>query len=333
MKKLEITKKLEDMGDRLYRDDFVAILNMPAANFCGKRAELIVMPDGKLRQSCEGCVTQTIGNKDRLSMDQIREVIDYFSQEWGTKFLTVNGRGEVFYPVLREETAGKIRYAGSRGMQSYIFTPGNDLDAGTIRFLADNETIVMISLYGNPFIDADFFTGKQYPSAEGRLQNQARIAGNIRRLIDTYRESPKQPEEGATRIGMNYVVSEMDIQNPARLSELKEAAEMDGIYFQCNTPFQDNYDPQVQQKLKNLTDEYSTLHNPHTTVVNGQCQMGAKSGVTIDYNGNFFECPYMDGRGDGNFFGMTDSGRREVVRKYLHQTEFECTKRRTPVVP
>ena len=99
--KLEITKKLEDLGEDLLREDFVAILNLPDANLCSKRAERIELEDGTRRQSCKNCITQKIGLGERLSQEEVKEAIDYFAQNYGIQFITVNGRGEVF-PEFRK---------------------------------------------------------------------------------------------------------------------------------------------------------------------------------------------------------------------------------------
>ncbi|MBI4164021.1 MAG: hypothetical protein HY512_04105 [Candidatus Aenigmarchaeota archaeon] len=328
--KLEITKKLEDLGDQLDSDDFVAILNLPDANLCSKRGEMVELPDGARRQACKDCITQKVKLGERLSKGEVMEAIDYFAFEWGTRFITVNGRGEVFHPGIREMTLWKIRYAALKGIQSYIFTPGNDLDQNVSRTLANYGVNVMMSLRGNPFIDADFFDGKTYSVPDDpSLQNPAMIAGKLRGLIMAYKESPKQSEEGTTRIGMNYSVSEDDLKNPEKLRELKESANTNGIFFVCNTDFKPHTDKEVQAQLGALSREYTDFHQSHSTGVNGQCQMGAGSSATVDFDGRMFRCPYFMGKGDGKFQYMTDEQRKKVVTKYITDREFACALRRT----
>ena len=74
--KLEITKKLKDVGDSL--DSTIAILNLPAANLCEKRAEVVRTSNGSFEQSCKGCVTQKIKSGEGLPFDKIKEIIDFF---------------------------------------------------------------------------------------------------------------------------------------------------------------------------------------------------------------------------------------------------------------
>ena len=323
--KLEITKKLEDLGVHLYRNDFVAVLNMPTANKCEKRAEQVEI-NGRTQQACRNCVTQGIPSGRRLSLQQSVKIIDYFAGNYGTRFLTVNGRGDPFHPELKAETLGKIKHAKGRGVQSYVFTAGNNLDEPTCDFLACNEVNVMISLYGNKFIGPEFFEGVVYPQSTGRLQNQAKIAGNLRRLIGTY--NSRKPEQG-TRIGMNYVVLEEDLRDVERIRALQEAENNNRVFFVCNTPLKPHPNPAVQEQLRYLAREFSDFHISHSTGVNGQCQMGAGSSVTIDYDGTFYRCPYMSGRGDGNFLTLAELERRAVVKSYLSDRGWVCVMRGT----
>src|SRR3989344_1170218 len=99
-KKLEITKKLEDLASAGELDNGIAILNLPSANFCEKRAERVQVRE-TLQQSCFGCVTQGIKSKDYLGIDDIKRIIDFFSAEYGTRFITINGRGDPFHPKLK----------------------------------------------------------------------------------------------------------------------------------------------------------------------------------------------------------------------------------------
>ncbi|HLD78392.1 MAG TPA: hypothetical protein VJB16_05175, partial [archaeon] len=77
---LEITKKLADLGDALENPGVIAVLNLPAANLCEKRAELVAEPDGTLRQACEGCITQHVRGKRPMDREEVKAVIDHFGQ-------------------------------------------------------------------------------------------------------------------------------------------------------------------------------------------------------------------------------------------------------------
>ena len=101
--KLEVTKKLEDLGDKIWKDDFVAMLNLPDANICEKRSELVVV-NGEPEQACLGCITQGITSTGILSMDEIKQTINYFAENYGTKFITINGRGDPMHPKLKSNT-------------------------------------------------------------------------------------------------------------------------------------------------------------------------------------------------------------------------------------
>jgi hypothetical protein len=324
--KLEITKKLERRGSSL--EDSVAILNLPAANYCEKRAEMIQLDDGILEQACPGCISQGLDVKDRLSIEEIKQVIDYFATNFGTQFITVNGRGNPFHSKLAPETLEKVQYAHSKGIHSYVFTSGNNLDENTSQVLANCGTNIMISLFGNRFIDANFFKGKLYPKSQKPLQNQAEIAGNLRRLIEIYKQS-NQPEEGTTRLGMNYVVSETDLKNRQNVEELKIAANENGLFFVCNTDFQAHQNLNTQRHLEQLAVEQSNFQLRHSTQVNGQCQMGAGSSATVDYNGELFRCPYMSGMGDGRFITLPDNQIKEIMEGYIQDRGYVCVLRRT----
>ncbi len=325
--KLEITKKLEDLGEKLDRKDFVAILNLPDANLCEKRAEVVIGESGELEQACLGCITQGIVVSEMLSMSDIKSVIVFFADNYGTKFITINGRGDPLHPKLRERTLEKIRYAAEKGIQSYIFTAGQNLDWITCRILADYGVTVMMSLFGNKFIDADFFDGKEYSEAEGRLQNQAKIAENFRRLIKIYREHTNQPEKRTSRLGMNYVVSERDILDGAeKLRKLREAAHKNGIVLIVSTNFEPHPDTEIQKKLVQLVRQ--NTDTVYSTGVGGQCQMGAGSSATVDFNGQMYRCPYMRCRREGNFLRLTEDKRKEVIAKYLQSRDYACVVRR-----
>ena len=220
---------------------------------------------------------------------------------------------------LKSLNLSKVRYAFDKyGIQSYIFTSGNNLDNEVCSTLVGNDANIMISLFGNQFIDADFFAGREYTKALKPLQNQAEIADNLRRLIQAYREHPNQPEQGTTRIGINYVVSERDfVDKGTKVKDLKQATNDNGLFFVCNLPFQENPDKNIQELLKDIARAHSNFNLPHSTVVNGQCQMGAGSSVTIDYDGTMYRCPYMDIGGDGKIQNLGPKDIHEVVMRYM----------------
>lgn len=327
--KLEITKKLEDMAKDGILDSRIAILNMPAANYCEKRSETVYV-DGRLRQSCLGCVTQGIGSLGRLSLGRIKEIIDYFVEEYGTRFITINGRGDPFHPALKEETLEKIDYAARRhDVQAYVFTAGDNLDEKTCGLLAASGTNVLISLFGNAFIDAGFFAGKDYPSSSRPIQDRARIAGNLRRLIRVYRDANDKSEDWTTRLGMNYVVSERDLADKTRLVDLKRAANDNRLFFVCNTNFKPHPDADTQRLLEQMAEGYSDFHFRHSTPVNGQCQMGAGSSATIDYDGMLLRCPYMDNSdGDGRFQDLSVDELKTVLERYMLDRSYPCVMRK-----
>lgn len=325
-RKLEITKKLEDLYRVGKLDDVIAVLNLPSANYCEKRAEMVLV-GGIMQPSCHGCVTQGIGSKGRLRVEKIKNFIDFFAKEHGTKFVTINGRGDPFHPRLKEDNIEKIRYARDKhGIQSYVFTAGNNLDEATCRFLADHEVNVLISLFGNKFIDADFFAGKEYPTSKKPLQNQAEIAKNLRRLIRTFKEHRLQPEEGTTRIGMNYVVSEWDLADGgAKAKALKHTANENGIFFLVNTNFRRHPDDQTQKRFEALAHKLSDFNLRHSTVVDGICMMGSGPSVTIDCDGTFLACPYVDNKdGDGKFQELTPEGIKDLLSRYREGRLYSC---------
>lgn len=329
-RKLEITRELEKLAEEGNLDDMIAILNLPSANYCEKRAERVLV-GGELQQSCFGCVTQGIKSRDYLGIEEIKRIIDFFAETHGTRFITINGRGDPFNPRLKEENLEKIAYAfETYGIQAYVFTAGNNLDEQTCRMLAENRANVMISLFGNSFIDAGFFSGKEYPSAQRPLQNQAEIAGNLRRLIKAYRENPSQPEEGTTRIGMNYVVSERDLEDGGKkIMALKQAANDNGIFFVVNTRFQKHSDETVQSMFEQFAREYTDFRLQHSTAVSGRCQMGAGSSATVDFDGTLLRCPYMSvAQGDGKFQELSSGEIDAVIECYKQDRMYPCVMRK-----
>lgn len=329
-RKLEITEKLENLAQEGALDEGIAILNLPSANYCEKRAERIYV-DGRLQQSCFGCVTQSIKLGDYLGIGGIKKVVGFFVEHYETRFITVNGRGDPFHPRLKEDNLEKIHCAHERyGIQAYIFTAGNNLDERTCQALAENEANVMISLFGNWFIDADFFAGKEYPAASKPLQNQAVVAENLRRLIGVYKKHLHQPEEGTTRVGMNYVVSEKDLEDGgAKVRALKQAANDNEIFFLVNTNFQKHIGGRTQRLFEQFAHEYSDFHLRHSTVVNGQCQMGAGSSATIDFDGMLLRCPYMDNKeGEGKFQDLSPERIKKILKKYTEDRSYPCVMRK-----
>jgi MoaA/NifB/PqqE/SkfB family radical SAM enzyme len=333
---LEITKELKDLAKKGKLDNSVAILNMPAANECEKRKQLIMAPSGELVPACGICVTQLILDKNRISPNQIRQVIDYFAQNHETKFITIPGEGNPLHPKVKQETLDKIRYASSKGIQAYTFNAGNGLDEKTCQILADNKTNVMMSLRGNPFIDADFFRGKQYPSSTGKLQNQARIAEMFRRLIKTYQDNSNQPEQGTTRLGMNYTVTEIDLRdNGRKLTDLRKAAEDNGIFVVANTEFDLYSNPQTNQETKK---RLGALTFGHSTSVNGVCQMGAGWSITISPEGYILRCPYLGKEmSRGNLFTKSKELDYNLIERVLGEFKTErkyaCVLRQTDIMP
>lgn len=328
--KLEITRRLEDLAESGSLDRSIAILNLPSANYCEKRAEKVYI-DGKLQQACLGCVTQDIKSKESLGIAKVRQIIDFFANEYGTRLMTINGRGDPFHPKLKEDNLEKIVYANKEhGIKSYVFTAGNNLDERTCKTLADNGANVMISLFGNRFIDAEFFSGKEYLSTPRPLQDQAGIAKNLRLLISTYKSSSNKPEDKATRIGMNYVVSEIDLaDNGAKLQALKKAANENNIFFVCNTNFSKHSDENMQLLLEQMANQYSDFNLKHSTSVSGRCQMGAGSSATVDYDGTLLRCPYMDtAQGDGKFQELSVGGIKNVLEKYKQDRQYSCVMRK-----
>ncbi|HII88514.1 TPA: hypothetical protein HA253_02895 [Candidatus Woesearchaeota archaeon] len=346
--KLEITKRLEDLAQEgMLRDPLkVVILNLPDANYCEKRAERVYSAQEDARiQSCRGCVHNGLKSPERMAPEEIDAVIDTFAHQYGTRFVTINGRGDPFHPSLREATLHKICYGAEHGMTAYIFTAGDHLDEETCQTLARHGANIMISLYGNRFLDAGFFEEKHYRTADEvktalrvqgvlhgvsdtvlakvKIQDEQGIAENLRRLISTYQQSEHQPEPGTTRIGMNYVVTESDLGDQgAKVRALKHSANEHGIYFVCNVPFErERYDPVTWMRLKTMAEQYSDFGKSHSTTVDGQCQMGAGSGVTVDFNGAMLRCPYMPtSEGKGKFLDLTPAERDICIAKFREET-------------
>jgi MoaA/NifB/PqqE/SkfB family radical SAM enzyme len=301
--KLEITDLLESMQSVL--NDSVAILNLPDMNCCDK--------------GCKGCVVESAESEEskRMSLEEVKEVISYFSMMHGTRLITINGRGDPFHPKVKEYTFEKIKTAFGSGMMSYVFTAGDNLDEETCDFLAKRDVNVMISLFGNKFIDADFFNGKEYEEKE--------IVDNLRRLIKSMKGKSRRE---FTNIGMNYVVTEEDLKNKKKVRQLKKEANKNGIFFVCNLDFYPTKDEKVLLKLKKFAKNNSDYGLPHSTFVDDRCQMGAGSSVTIDYDGTFFRCPYLTGKGDGNYLKMDMDERKKLVEKYINDREYSCVFRK-----
>jgi MoaA/NifB/PqqE/SkfB family radical SAM enzyme len=309
-KKLEITRKLERMDLR----STIAILNLPAPYHCDK--------------GCKDCVIRGKQNilaerSGRLPLEQIKRIMDLFARQYGTVFITINGRGDPFHREVREETLEKISYANERNMQALVFTAGDNLDDYVCGLLAECRANVMISLFGNGFIDAEFFGGRVY-SGRDEL-----TAENLRRLMRIYRESPYQPEDGTARLGFNYVVDEQDMSNPTKLMELREAARGNGLFFLCNTNFIPHPDPEVREQLRLFALEQSDFNLAHSTFAQGVCQMGAGSSVTIAADGEIYRCPYMTEGGEGKIIDMSDERLKEIMARYMNERRYACVLRKT----
>jgi len=312
-KKLEVTRSLERQAERRRHslgdaEPAVDMLNLPAAFLC--------------ERSCAGCIANhdDIAKKEmlgRLPRWSLYDVISLFAKRFGTRHITINGRGDPLHPLIRNETLGKINYAFTLGLGAYLFTSGSNLDIKACRLLAAHKTNVMISLFGNRFIDAGFFEGKRYEGEKGR------IAANIRMLMHAYKATD-EPGDGLTRIGMNYVVQESDLERSGRLRKLHEAAADNGIFFICNTSFSERCDT-----LREFARENSDFSLPHSTAVDGICQMGAGASITVAANGDIYRCPYMLEGSDGNIRGMTEEGIRAIIARHRAGDGFACTLRKT----
>ena len=322
-KKLEITKRLEKivkpnkniwLSSKL--DAPVAILNLPAVYACGKGCAGCIMDDGSI-------MLDEIETK--LPIHVILEQISYFARAHDTRFITINGRGDPFHSLVKNETIEKIECAYANAMQAYVFTAGDSLNPELSKFLADHTANVMISLMGNDFIDSGFFEKKQY---DGR---DAETAGNLRTLIRTYRESDQQPQPDATRVGMNYVVSEEDLISPNKLRELRKAANENGIFFVSNLNFWPESDQDIREKLREFAIENSDFGLSHSTAVNGVCQMGAGSSITIAANGDIYRCPYMLKGKHGNISNMTSGDVRDLILRYQKDPRYACVVRKTKI--
>lgn len=321
MKKLEITKKLETMAKKQTRfgsllEDSVAILNLPTIFQCQK--------------GCRSCVMQENPRVDREKEERLPfwmmlKAISRFRESFGTEFVTINGRGDPLHPSLVDETLEKIAFSSGRGIGSYIFTAGENLDDELCRTLAWQEVNVMISLFGNAFVDADFFDGKEYQGKEGI------VAKNIRTLISAFERCEKQPEEGLTRLGMNYVVGEKDIVNQSRLMALRAAASEHGIFFICNVNFREETDQLLRKKIRQIAKQNSDFGLEHSTYVDGVCQMGAGSSITIAPDGELYRCPYMLDGSDGNIATITLEKLSRILSGHIRDKRFSCVLRKTEI--
>ena len=311
-KKLEITQRLEDLAKQRQLGASISILNLPTEFYCGR--------------GCGECVARetTQGAGEPLTEEQIKKVIDFFVKNYSTQFITVNGRGDPFDPRVKEVTLNKVKYAHLKGVQSYVFTAGDNLDEETVETLVEAEANVMISLFDNQFIDADFFQGNEFAGKE------AKIAQNIRRLIRAYQQSKQQPKEGLTRVGMNYVVSEQDICAIWKLTALKNAANKQGVSFICNTNFNSHDNPRVQQFFENLAQNNSDFRLRHSTYVAGRCQMGAGSSVTVDYDGTLLGCPYKPNTAGSEKIQELSGSQIKIVLAGLSENKnYVCVVRKT----
>lgn len=213
---------------------------------------------------------------------------------------------------------------------SFIFTAGNNLDGNieekTCKILVESGANVIWSLFGNGFIDSDFFDGREYPSAQPPIQDQRKIAENMRRLISAYNDFDDQPEEGTTRIGISYVISKKDLdEDCAKIKRLKQACNENGIFFNCNTNFHSHPNPDIQRRLEEASVKYTDFGLKNTTTVNGYCQMGAGSSATVDHDGTLLRCPYMDrSQGEGNILVHDRPFITDILRKFMTERTLPC---------
>jgi len=78
-----------------------------------------------------------------------------------------------------------------------------------------------------------------------------------------------------------------------------------------------------------LAMKYSDFGLRHSTAVDGQCQMGAGSSATVDYNGEMYRCPYKKGKGGGRFTRLSENQIKEILDRYMQDRGYACVLRRT----
>jgi len=122
----------------------------------------------------------------------------------------------------------------------------------------------------------------------------------------------------------------LELNDGRNIRELKEAANQNRIFFVCNTPFLKNENLGIQRELSEKAQFYTDFNLRHSTAVDGQCQMGAGSSATLDYDGMLLRCPYMDNQtqGDGKFLELSERDRRGVIRRYMADRAFPCVMRK-----
>lgn len=326
MKMLHITDTLRKRDDL---DKIIAILNLPRPNICTRRGKKVVADDGTIDYSCKGCIAGADKGGPMLSLDSIKGIIDYFKDKYGTIFTTITGKGDPFHPKLVDSSVGILDHSAKRGLIPYVFTAGDHLDDRVIKALVDSKANVMISLLGNPFIDADFFAGKTYPKITdpGFIDPHA-IAGSIRKLISAYKDIPTPA--GTTRIGMNYVIKPADLKDDSKVKALSMAAADHGIFLICNPYFAPDIDATTTDALAKMAKKYSHFHLTHSTGFDGRCHVGAGSSATVDYDGRLFRCPHMTDGDDGNFTDLIKTGDiSKVLAKYIADRKYSCMMRKT----
>ncbi|MBI2572331.1 hypothetical protein HYV86_00565 [Candidatus Woesearchaeota archaeon] len=305
---LEIVADLEQVARaaRLDLNQLPYILNLPDVNVCEKRSQYVFENDKKV-QACRGCVTSPFAGDDRiLSLDQSIMILDFAKEHFDIGWITINGYGDPLSGAvmpdgntIKQRTIAKIQHAARLGVRSYVFNAGDNLDPQTADIFVENGVNVMWSLFGNKFVDADFFGGREYDEplqlrGTAQQQNPARIAANLRDFISTMNRKAHSPKDGITRLGMNYVFTEHDRENPQRVERLSQAAQEHGIAFMCNTPF-----GTTDIILKQAAKQYVPNQRSHSTSVYvpslgmEQCQMGAGAVITVGAYGNIGQCPYV----------------------------------------
>jgi len=326
-KMLHVTDMLRKRKKDL--DSIIAILNLPRPFFCARQGRKVIDTSGKIDVSCKGCIAgKDAYAKAPLAIDKIKDAIDYFKANYGTIITTVTGKGDPFHPNVVDDTLGIVRHSAKMGIVPYVFTAGDHLDDRVIGTLADAGANIMISLLGNPFIDAGFFAGKAYPRMnKPGFVDPYTIAANIRKLIKAYRRVPTPA--GTSRIGFNYVIKPADLADATKVKGLRDAITDAGLFLICNPYFGHDIDAATTKALRAMAKAYSHFGLTHSTGFDGRCHVGAGSSCTIDYDGRLLRCPHLTTSGDGDFFSLRASGALDgVLKGYMKDRKYSCTVRK-----